>query len=219
MKPRTPSGVRFPIIDGVAMTLDTRPGASGAWQDITIIDDLLPGDEQAAIHRLLAQGPWQHGWRSHNGAGAQAFWNRHFAGSQDPARLDGRHDASEELAAREPLLDACWQRIARDYLRGHALQSCYANGLPYGTDGSVHTDSLAIGACTAVYYPHQHWDPDWGGETILFNKDRSDILAAVYPKPNRLLVFPGFLYHVARGVSRACPTMRITLMFKTQMRM
>ncbi|KVE31730.1 2OG-Fe(II) oxygenase [Burkholderia sp. TSV86] len=198
------------------MNLDTRPSASDIWQDITIIDDLLPRDEQAAVQQFLSDGPWHHGWRSHNGAGAEPFWNRHFAGSRDPARLTGHHDASDELAARAPLLHACWQHIAQSYLPRHALQSCYANGLPYGTDGAVHTDSLEIGACTAVYYPHEHWNPDWGGETVFFNKDRTDILAAIYPKPNRLLVFPGFVYHVARGVSRTCPTMRITLMFKTQ---
>jgi SM-20-related protein len=94
------------------------------------------------------------------------------------------------------------------------LERCYANGLPYGCDGATHTDSPERGACTSVYYPHTHWDPDWGGETLIFNKDKSDILAAIYPKPNRLLIFPGFVFHVARGVSRIC---RITLMFKTRL--
>ncbi|MHA7238258.1 prolyl 4-hydroxylase BcaB, partial [Burkholderia pseudomallei] len=166
----------------------------------------------------LAAGQWSHGWRSHNGAQTQPFWNRHFAGATDPAQLDVGPGACDELARAAPLVHACWRRLSQTYLTQHALQSCYANGLPYGADGALHADSLAMGACTAVYYPHERWDPDWGGETVLFNKDRTDILCAVYPKPNRLLIFPGFVYHVARGVSRACPTMRITLMFKTQWR-
>lgn len=198
------------------MDTSSQPGAARAWQDITIVDDLLPPAEQAEIAQWLSSGPWHHGWRSHNGAGAQPFWNRHFAGSRDPAQPPGP-GAEDALASAAPLLYGCWRRLAQTYLQRHALQSCYANALPYGTDGAVHTDSLAVGACTAVYYPHAHWDADWGGETLLFNKDKSDILAAVYPKPNRLLIFPGFVHHVARGVSRACPTMRITLMFKTQL--
>lgn len=51
---------------------------------------------------------------------------------------------------------------------------------------------------------------------MLFNEDSTDILTAVYPKPDRLLVFLGFVNHVARGVSRLCPHMRITLMFKVE---
>jgi len=79
----------------------------------------------------------------------------------------------------------------------------------------ANTDFISASACTAVYYPHLQWDPDWGGETLIFNREKNDVIAAIYPRPNRLLLFPGFVYHVARGVSRACPVMRITLMFKT----
>jgi SM-20-related protein len=32
-----------------------------------------------------------------------------------------------------------------------------------------------------------------------------------------MLMFEGTLPHVARGVSRICPVMRVTLMFKTEM--
>jgi SM-20-related protein len=50
---------------------------------------------------------------------------------------------------------------------------------------------------------------------VFFTQDGSDILASIYPKPNRLIVFPGAIPHVARGISRTCPKLRITLMFKT----
>jgi SM-20-related protein len=43
----------------------------------------------------------------------------------------------------------------------------------------------------------------------------TDIVSAVYPKPNRFVVFSGNIPHVARGVSRTCPKLRITLMYKT----
>jgi SM-20-related protein len=69
-----------------------------------------------------------------------------------------------------------------------------------------------------VYYPHGVWWPNWAGETVVFNADKSDIIAAVYPKPNRMVVFPGCLPHVARGVSRTCPELRIVLVFKTEVR-
>ncbi|MGJ7529670.1 2OG-Fe(II) oxygenase [Variovorax sp. GB1P17] len=187
------------------------------WQDIVVVDDLLPLEEQRDLHTFLSSGNWSHGWRSHAGDAIQTFWHRHFAGSLDAAEASASPDVEAELARNAPPVHGLWQRLKHSHFAGHALERCYANGLPYGCDGATHTDSVERGACTAVYYPHAHWDPDWGGETLIFNKDKSDILAAIYPKPNRLLVFPGFVFHVARGVSRACPVMRITLMFKTRL--
>ncbi|QND52716.1 2OG-Fe(II) oxygenase [Phyllobacterium sp. 628] len=195
------------------------------WQGITVIENLLNPTEQQALYTFLVGGGWGYGWRSHSGEGAQTFWHKHFAGALGDAdqgdidRQKQSDDCAAELAARAPLIHAFWQKLSQTALKGHLLQRCYANGLPYGNDGATHTDSLQPGACTAVYYPHESWDPDWGGETILFNQDKSDILAAIYAKPNRLLIFPGFVHHVARGVSRVCPHMRITLMFKTRVKL
>ncbi|WDD92027.1 2OG-Fe(II) oxygenase [Burkholderia sp. FERM BP-3421] len=194
----------------------TSDNTARLWQDITVVDNFLPGAEQSAIYHTLSNGAWTHGWRSRSGEGAQPFWHQHFVGPKGSLQTGQEEQGEEKLARDAPLLHAFWGRLSTSYLSAHDLHSCYANGLPYGTDGALHTDSLAPGACTAVYYPHTEWDPDWGGETILFNEQKDDILAAIYPKPNRLLIFPGFVHHVARGVSRTCPVMRITLMFKTQ---
>jgi SM-20-related protein len=68
---------------------------------------------------------------------------------------------------------------------------------------------------TLVYYPHLSGHPNYGGETVFFDPSGSDIIAAVYPRPKRLVAFPGTMPHVARGVSRKCPDLRVTLMFKT----
>ena len=75
----------------------------------------------------------------------------------------------------------------------------------------------ASNSYTTIYYPHAEWHPNWGGETVLFNADRTDITAAIYPRPGRLFTFRGTIPHVGRGVSRACPKLRVTLMFKTEL--
>ena len=99
--------------------------------------------------------------------------------------------------------------------RATRLIRCYANGTTYGSDGTIHIDSKSDRGFTSVYYSHPAWYPRWAGETVIFNDDKSDIVASVYPKPNRLVVFAGNAPHVARGVSRTCPVLRVTLMFKT----
>lgn len=197
----------------------TPSGTADVGMGIVVVDDVLPIDEQQQIHQFLLAGHWSFGWRSNNEADAQKFWHQHFAGSinsletndEGPSRLA---DCSMELLKTAPLLHSFWQRLQKKVFQDYVLSRCYANALPYGTEGGTHTDSPVPGDCTAVYYPHDTWHPDWGGETIIFNQDCSDILTAVYPKPNRLFIFPGFVNHVARGVSKSCPQMRVTLMFK-----
>jgi SM-20-related protein len=53
---------------------------------------------------------------------------------------------------------------------------------------------------------------------VFFNREQTDIVASIYPRPGRLVVFRGMTAHVVRGVSRTCSALRITLMFKTELR-
>ena len=52
----------------------------------------------------------------------------------------------------------------------------------FSTDREVH-----VGNC--LFYANPHWQDDWGGETILFDRFGFREEARVQPKPNRLLVF------------------------------
>jgi SM-20-related protein len=199
-----------------------RPGvvlsdARGAG-DIRIFDDLLPAEAQRALLPFLKGAGWSYGAYSDPTPGAARYWYKHFAGlardgpePSDPTLFEG------QLAAA-PLIAAMWRGLKAGPLTGHDLTRCYANGYPYGSDGGLHYDANLPHHFTAIYYPHLTWHPNWAGETVFFNASGDEIIASIYPRPNRLLVFPGTLAHVARGVSRVCPEMRITLMFKTMTR-
>ena len=176
---------------------------------------------RSRLHEFLLQPGWRHGWKSNRRVDHYSFWNKHFAGSLDSSHEEDEFtgeivDCSDELAQNYPLIHAFWTYLHKTVLRGHILVRCYANGYPYGTEGTVHTDASASTSYTSIFYPHDRWSPNWGGETVFFNSDRSDLVASIYPKPNRLIVFPGAIPHAARGVSRVCPVLRVTLMFKTE---
>jgi SM-20-related protein len=184
--------------------------------DIAIHDDLLDLPMQQAVLGFLRGPGWSHGAFSDPSPDASRYWYKHFAGYAKSGQETHAPDQIEaELAATAPLVAEVWRRLRAGILSGHALTRCYANGYPFGSEGGVHLDSNIVSHFTAIYYPHQEWRPNFAGETVFFNADQSDIIASVYPKPNRLVVFPGVIPHVARGVSRTCPEMRITLMFKT----
>jgi SM-20-related protein len=187
---------------------------------VSSIDNVFDETDRKRIFDFLSNGGWKFGWKSSAANDEFSFWHRHFAGTRsadherDVAKV---HDCADELRRGAPLLFGVWTRVRETVFAGHTLVRCYANGHTYGSDGALHTDSISDRSHTSVYYPHAAWNPNWGGETVFFNHDRTDIIASVYPKPNRLVIFRGTVPHVARGVSRTCPVLRMTLMFKTEL--
>jgi SM-20-related protein len=181
--------------------------------DVFKIDNVLPEPLRQQVYDFLRRGGWKFGHKSSAKRDEFSFWNRHFAGHRNGSK-EVHYACAEELKRNAPLLFAFWRYLERGPLKGRTLIRCYANAHTYGSDGTLHTDSKSDASYTAVYYPHAKWHPSWGGETVIFNADKSDISAAVYPRPNRLVVFRGSLPHVARGVARICPELRITLMYK-----
>jgi len=179
--------------------------------------------ERKKIYGFLNRPGWQFGWKSVPGDDQYSFWHKHFAGHLivDHMIKEGQqqpYDCDQELKEKAPIIHQLWRTLKQRELKGHVLVRCYANGQPYGCEGTIHTDSISHSSYTSVYYPHDKWQPNWGGETVFFNPERNDIVASIYPRPNRLVIFPGVIQHVARGVSRTCPALRITLMFKTECR-
>ena len=184
--------------------------------DIAVHDDFLGRDDQQALLDFLRGPGWGYGAFSDPSPDASRYWYKHFAGyvktgveTHDPAEIEN------ELTQNAPLAAKAWRHIQSTILPGHWLTRCYANGYPFGAEGGLHLDSNIRGHYTALYYPHLAWHPNYSGETVFFNEAGSDIIASIFPRPNRLVVFPGTVPHVARSVSRKCPELRITLMFKT----
>lgn len=180
---------------------------------IQALDNFLPQPEWAALWTFLRSPGWSFGAFSAE-AGHRYFY-KHYAGiKQSSTELDDPGAAERELAAFPPV-EQVWARLKAGALRGQRLGRCYANGMPAGAEGGVHLDSDVPDHYTAIYYPHPEWNADMAGETLFFNPARDEIIAAVYPKPNRLVIFPGTIPHVARPMSSRVNDLRITLMFKT----
>jgi SM-20-related protein len=203
--------ITAPRVGAVRASPSARVIAAG----VLVVDNVLPEQQRELVDNYLRRAPWQFGWKSASRKDDYSFWHRHFAGHRK-SRSEEPYDCAEELLKASPLMFAMWRHLAKTVFRGHTLIRCYANAQSYGTDGTSHKDSKSPTSYTAVYYPHAAWDLDWAGETVIFTDDKSDVLAAIYPKPNRLAVFHGNVLHAARGVSRICPELRITLMMKTE---
>jgi SM-20-related protein len=192
------------------------PSPSFSASDIAIYDDFLTSKDQQEVFEFLSGPGWAFGAFSDPAPGAPRYWFKHFAGIvRDGRETSDPIEFERQLSRNAPPVAKMWAGLRSGVLSGHVLSRSYANGYPSGAEGGLHMDSNIAEHFTTIYYPHTAWHPNFAGETLFFNKDGSDIIAAVYPRPNRLVVFPGVIPHVARGVSRACQHLRITLMFKT----
>lgn len=177
-------------------------------------DDYVHGDELRSLQAFFeASVRWTFGWPSNAERVPFGHWNHDFLQTRRTNQENVEHLLFEDPGLR-PLREI-WQRLKEDRFAGHSLVRCYANAHTFGVEGYPHTDSRLPGNHTAILYVNPAWYPEWAGETVFFN-DEGDIFKAVLPKSGRLVVFDGRVLHAARGLSRICPAMRVTLMFKTR---
>ena len=66
---------------------------------------------------------------------------------------------------------------------------------------------------TALWFMATEWEPEWGGETLFFDRT-GDAMFCVSPRPGRLVLFDGAIPHVGRPPTRICYTPRYTFAIK-----
>jgi len=171
---------------------------------IQTFEKFLPDAVIQSLSNDIERRGWKYGWRS-NPALGYAHWNNDFAN----VITENGIDVADKLA---PPYSTAWDHIKESYFAEHSLIRCYANAHTYGIDGYPHTDSKRPGDLTVVVYLNKQWNRTWGGETMIYKGNK--IEHAELPTYNNAVAFPGNAWHVARGVTRICPTLRLTLMFK-----
>jgi SM-20-related protein len=174
---------------------------------ITVNDSLLTQPLVDACRIWLNNARWSYGWKSHTDK-PYGHWN------VDITKTDKNNptDVSDRLA---PPFAAVWAELNKALFNNEAkVTRCYSNRHTYGTEGYIHTDTEREGDLTCVVYMNEQWDADWGGETTFYSPDKSMIINAILPKYGRVVIFPGTIHHCARALTRICPEVRTTLMFK-----
>lgn len=166
----------------------------------------------------LSQLGFFHGWRSNTSIGF-GHWNRDFVksikenGVDVGNRLLSGHAGGGVGGQGSGCVAEAWFYLRDKYYQDYILLRCYMNGHVFGLEGYPHTDSIRPCDKTLVVYMNKTWRREWGGETMIYGEG-SSILHAELPKENSAIEFPGCAWHVARGVTRICPELRVTLVFK-----
>jgi SM-20-related protein len=150
---------------------------------------------------------WSYGWPSNTDM-PYGHWNADF--TRTP-----KNNPTDVSSIIPPDLLSIWHEVNNQFFNGQArLVRCYANRHTFGTEGYIHTDTQRKEDQTCVVYMDKVWEADWGGETAFYDKNITEIVKSVIPKFGRAAVFAGDIPHCAKPISRICPKVRTTLMFK-----
>lgn len=184
-------------------------------REIQVLDDFLPAAGYYELADLMSKEPLVYGSRSNSRTDPHGHWSRGFV----DGGLMNLADLSSDLGREDRLapLARAWEFLRDTHFANDVLIRCYLNGYTYGTDSYFHFDSQRPDEHTTVVYMNDYWEPDWAGETV-FLDGHGEIVKSVLPKTNRAVIFPSNVKHAGRGVSRKCPVLRKTLIFKTRKR-
>lgn len=171
-------------------------------REVRVYDGLLSRPDLLALTKLFDEGAFTRTEWARPDTAAVLHWVMNIP-----------HEASMRLPTYEPTLLALGEFAGRPF---RSYRS-YCNHSAYGDMLFTHTDSQPGSATeyTALWYIAPEWDVEWGGETLLFNKER-DAEVAVSPKPGRLLIFDGSILHAGRPPNRNCYAPRYTLAYKLE---
>lgn len=175
---------------------------------ICYTENVIPEDLANELYSFLRNSSWYWGNRSIQSDRNIPHWSIKFAGGKSGA------DSTEACIIENKLILQIWESIEHLY-RGHTLVRCYANASTVGTDNRTHTDSPFLNAFTTILYVNPQWHVDWGGDTIVWDREIRQIVSSTLPKFRSMLTIPGQYWHGVRPISGYCDELRITLMFKT----
>jgi Rps23 Pro-64 3,4-dihydroxylase Tpa1-like proline 4-hydroxylase len=170
-------------------------------QDFYVVDGLFKPDFVKLLHELAKQLPFT--MSDHDSADTRhvRHWRRDFTPEAliaNPVIRVWRQEVEDQTAELYP--DA----------KGD-LREAYCNNHGYGDHQHPHVDGVT--GLTVLYYVNADWQPDWQGETVLFDTAQ-DAHHAVAPHPGRLLIFPSNILHRGGTPSRTCSERRLVFVLK-----
>ena len=182
-----------------------RVGAGGAALPDSEVDPriLRPYLEvrDGLVPRELLEQAWAGLNRPIWGFGLGTFQESHYKHARTSIQID------------DPLVQAMRRIIDPKLTFRIRLVNVYANANRTGDADEVHKDGDEPGYPTAILYANPTWEPEWAGETVFYNETRDEFVRSVYPRPGRIAIFDGRIWHNARVPTRHYGGIRVTVVF------
>ena len=163
---------------------------------VEYIDNFLEEHIAQLIDMQLREVSWKYDYDSVKG-GSNKHWHI-FLG----------HNVGE-IGEYVPI----WNQISNKF--DYEMERAYLNAHTHGIEPHIHRDD---GDMTFIYYPRMDWKNEWGGGTVIYDNEVSNITDHINYKGNRLIKFDAHLPHQAQPVSRECYQLRTCVVFKTKVK-
>jgi len=146
----------------------------------------------------VCQPRWFFGQKS-NSDTIYPMWGQAF---YDTFNGRWKHDANDWIIkVGESFLNL----IGEEYL----LVRSMLGGNTFGQDGDIHDDWLVPDeSLTGVLYLNRRWEDNWGGETVVYNREDTSQVEISKFEAGKLIVFDGSNPHIGKGPQRACGELR-----------
>ena len=188
-------------------------------------NNVISKDNLEELYKFSKSAKYSCGWKANiENVNDIGHWNHTVVAVKEGSSL--LMDVAEsDFLKNEPSFYNAWRDLQVN-IGPRRLIRAYLNLYTYGTEGYVHIDdpevnkqikeqNLPLLQETFIVYLNKGWEVDWAGETVVFNRDKSEIIHASLPKYGKVLAIDGSLPHVGRSVSRICPQNRVIAAFKT----
>ena len=159
---------------------------------IKIYDNFFPNDQSAHINNFVLKSLYKLGWEDTEEPQHRAYPNLHSS-------------YSPEDVAKIKILEPILKKVK---LTKKHYSKCMVNLTKPLDVNFIH---MHPGCIVALYYANMHWDPEWGGETLFYEKDRKTIGLASPYIPNRLVIFDGKVPHTIKSQNLLGPSYRFTI--------
>ena len=158
-------------------------------------------DEQTLINlwgSTVCQPLWRFGQKSNNDT-VYPMWLQGFYDTFNGKYKEDTNGWVREIGDR--FMDICGD----EYILVRSMLS----GNTFGQDGDIHDDWQVTGeSLTGVLYLNRRWEDNWGGETVVYNReDRNQVEISKF-EAGKLIVFDGSNPHIGKGPQRACGELR-----------
>lgn len=176
---------------------------------IEVRDKFFSSSEIGSVQEFCETTGWHYGWyaKSHDGRENIPHWHVDI--------VDGIKDTKTDQSANLPsTIKPLWDKIIKEF-GSFRLHRAYCNGHGTCDDGAIHIDYPTEDAVTFLTYLEQsYWNPDWGGETLVYDSTRVKVIGGALPQAGRLLAFPGRFPHRGVAPTKKCPHIRKILAMK-----
>ena len=164
-------------------------------------DFLSLGELQALWARCVCSDNWRFGQKSNNDT-VYPMW---FQAYYETFKKKYKEGIPEEIIQ---IGDRFIDLIGDEYMLVRNMMA----GNTFGQDGDIHDDWLTPGeSMTGVLYINRRWEDNWGGETIVYDKENLSKVEISKFEAGKLIVFDGSNPHIGKGPQRACGELRCIL--------